>query len=351
MALTRRGMTSALPVAGRLAVAVIAVLGLAAGAAAQENRGWLGIRLECQGCRVEESEQGAVWWFTREPTIEWVREDGPAAQAGMQAGDVIVAIDGIPLVSDEGGRRFGAMRAGQAVRFTIQRGGRELTVGLTPGSYVEAFGVEEIRVGYVITSGWDSLSLQLKQLQQGHQRLEVALREAERALSRSQAEAERTGSAQQRQTAVRLRTQIDSIQRALTESQRQIRVRVDSIAAMTLYIVPDVGHPLEPPTPQPPRARALTVYRDAVAGARFEELGGDLAEYFPGVTHGLLIVRVVEETPAYRAGLREGDVVVAVNGHPVSTVAELRALWPTGRDVELTFVRRGKKHTCEIPWR
>jgi S1-C subfamily serine protease len=58
---------------------------------------------------------------------------------------------------------------------------------------------------------------------------------------------------------------------------------------------------------------------------------------------------VVEDTPAHAAGLREGDVVLAVNGEPVRTVSKLRRLLRGSDEPEVTFVRKGKKRTCKIP--
>ncbi len=64
---------------------------------------------------------------------------------------------------------------------------------------------------------------------------------------------------------------------------------------------------------------------------------------------GLLITRVVENTPAHAAGLREGDVVLAVDGERVQSVAELRRKLRDSDEAELTYVRKGKEQTCKIP--
>ena len=71
-----------------------------------------------------------------------------------------------------------------------------------------------------------------------------------------------------------------------------------------------------------------------------------LTEYFE-VEGGLLIIDLVEDTPAYNAGLREFDVVVEANGEPVTTIREFRRLVSAG-PVDITFVRRGQKWTCRI---
>jgi putative serine protease PepD len=53
---------------------------------------------------------------------------------------------------------------------------------------------------------------------------------------------------------------------------------------------------------------------------------------------------VVRNGPAERAGMRPGDVIVAIDGHPVSTPDELVVLLRTrqpGDEVTLRYVRDG----------
>ncbi|MBV9189116.1 MAG: Do family serine endopeptidase [Betaproteobacteria bacterium] len=64
-----------------------------------------------------------------------------------------------------------------------------------------------------------------------------------------------------------------------------------------------------------------------------------------GGTEGALIAEVEPNSPAATAGLKKGDVVTALNGHPVRGPAELRArlaVVPVGDTVELK-VQRGKE--------
>lgn len=59
---------------------------------------------------------------------------------------------------------------------------------------------------------------------------------------------------------------------------------------------------------------------------------------------GAILADVQAGSPAARAGLREGDVVTALNGRPIRSSAELRArlgLTPVGEEVELSIVREG----------
>ena len=64
-----------------------------------------------------------------------------------------------------------------------------------------------------------------------------------------------------------------------------------------------------------------------------------------GVNEGAQIAEVEPNSPAAAAGLRKGDIVTALNGHPVRGPAELRArlgVVPAGETVELK-VQRGKE--------
>ena len=59
---------------------------------------------------------------------------------------------------------------------------------------------------------------------------------------------------------------------------------------------------------------------------------------------GALISNVEAGSPAARAGLRQGDVVVALNARPIRTSGELRArlgLTPVGEEIEFSIIRDG----------
>jgi C-terminal processing protease CtpA/Prc len=332
-------------------LAILALVGLAPALQAQEKSGYLGIYMDCTECEQGMKDGATLWWFSTPPQVTWVFESGPAAKAGLREGDLIIAVNGVDITTEEGGRLFGGLQVGVPVRFTVRRGEREATLVVTPGSPADAFGKEYAAV--MRAPEWDSVQVQLKLLYERLPKLQIALREAERALAVTEAEAQRTSSeSKQRLTEIQ-RAQIDSISRQVDEWQKLVRVYTDSLAARTLYV-----KPAQPPEADvrvvAPRGeeRSIVIYSDAVAGARFKELkrGSELPKYFD-VMSGLLVIDIVESTPAYTAGLREGDVVVAVNGEPVSTVAELRKLLRGSDKADLTFVREGQKQTCTIPSR
>ncbi|MFH2055559.1 MAG: PDZ domain-containing protein [bacterium] len=87
-------------------------------------------------------------------------------------------------------------------------------------------------------------------------------------------------------------------------------------------------------------------------GVSIQALTGDLGEYF-GVADGAgaLITEVHEDTPAAKAGLKAGDVIVAVDGHKVETpsdVRELLAEHEEGEQAELTVVRERQEQTFAV---
>ena len=69
------------------------------------------------------------------------------------------------------------------------------------------------------------------------------------------------------------------------------------------------------------------------------------------VTSGILVISVEPNGPAHRAGLREGDVIVAYGSHPVASIDELHRLLTeeqVGTKIELAFLRSGEKLTLEV---
>lgn len=89
----------------------------------------------------------------------------------------------------------------------------------------------------------------------------------------------------------------------------------------------------------------------AVAGAEVVRLNEALGETF-GVKAGVLVLNVGRGTPAERAGLRGGDVIVAANGTPVTApqALSLAVRRATDRQVSLQIVRKQKRETLDLRW-
>ena len=70
-----------------------------------------------------------------------------------------------------------------------------------------------------------------------------------------------------------------------------------------------------------------------------------------GARRGVLVAGVERNSPAGRAGLRQGDLVIAMNGEPISTsralVRNVAAL-PPGQSMRLTVLREGRERELQV---
>jgi hypothetical protein len=101
----------------------------------RELSGDLGIeQLICSGsaCAVSlRDDAGYYHDFSVEPRIGRLRSGTPPADA-LRDGDVIVAIDDVPITTREGGRRMANLTVGRPVTLTIRRDGQLLSVEVHP---------------------------------------------------------------------------------------------------------------------------------------------------------------------------------------------------------------------------
>lgn len=105
----------------------------------REPRPWLGIHtFHCQGgnCALpginaimipeepfSEGSGGTDWSFTVEPYLWEIDGAGPAA-GKVHEGDVLVAVDGLPVTTWAAGHRLTEVRVGESVELTLRRDGR-----------------------------------------------------------------------------------------------------------------------------------------------------------------------------------------------------------------------------------
>ncbi len=87
-------------------------------------------------------------------------------------------------------------------------------------------------------------------------------------------------------------------------------------------------------------------------GVSLQPIDSDLAEAFgTKTTQGALVVDVVEDSPAEKAGLRQGDIITKLNGNTIKNPGQLRndvVLLPPGTVVKLTINRNGKTMTIPV---
>jgi len=87
-------------------------------------------------------------------------------------------------------------------------------------------------------------------------------------------------------------------------------------------------------------------------GVTIQQLTPDLAESF-GIEQvkGVLVAKVNDDSPAGRAGLHQGDVIVSYDGKPVTDVGSFRnavALTAPGSHRELGILRKGERQALDV---
>ena len=73
--------------------------------------------------------------------------------------------------------------------------------------------------------------------------------------------------------------------------------------------------------------------------------------YGLGAESGVEVMAVAPQSPASRGGVREGDVIVAIDGREVSSVDHIHRFlseWPVGNTVKLTIIRGSDRMEVEV---
>lgn len=96
----------------------------------ETRRGWLGVRIQ----DVTEDVAEAMGLDEVRGALVTDVPEGPASEAGMEAGDVILSFDGTPVEDTRGlVRQVGNTEVGKAVRVTVFREGKTQTLKVTLG--------------------------------------------------------------------------------------------------------------------------------------------------------------------------------------------------------------------------
>ncbi len=101
-----------------------------------------------------------------------------------------------------------------------------------------------------------------------------------------------------------------------------------------------------------PGTRVFMIAPAGVFGASASPVGPELAKKLK-LEMGILVNDVPEETPASRAGLRPGDVIVSVAGQQVASLQELQhqiEMRASDRLVQLRVVRDKKSRNITVSW-
>ena len=304
-----------------LAIALLCVLsGAAASATAQEPMERAQRRAEIMGPQATPTGWVGLSFIAPGPDgpasalrVVGVGADSPAERAGIRSGDLVVRWNGRSDVS--AAIAAAALRPGDAVTLRLERQGEsDRDLSLT---------AERRPPGYAF---------------------------------RTRARPGREGSPTPREFEIRmerlrdsLRVHVDSVQRrvriVLAETDSVLgNIDVEEVAARARQRAAEVEARVSPAI-----ALALAGGLGGIGGAQLTDVNDGLGSYF-GVDEGALVLRVGPDTPAERAGLREGDVVVSAGDATIEGVTDLRRALNRAGNAALSIVvlRHGERIGLEI---
>lgn len=266
-------------------------------------RGWVGIRTsELSEFRWDGS--GRVICYRSYPVVESVEPASPAERGGLAAGDTIVAYQGRDLVRDGPIALDRLLVPGQTLAVRVRRDGRtterQVVIAPRPAVLAPAFGGREFLIAPAAPPPPE------------------VLRELERRRALAAGDVARAGT-----------------------------MAVGSSAPTARRV---------PPLPPAPFAVSIDMGGPAMlAGAQLIALDDDLRAALADAPqgNGVLVLRVLPETPAADAGLRPGDVIVRAAGQLVSAPRAIHAALVSSREsrtLALRVERRGSGRDVTLRW-
>ncbi len=263
--------------------------------------GYLGVTFNITGSVKRELHGPEIYRFDEQPEIISVESGSPADRAGIHRGDHIVSLDGRDVV----GRDVILSQylvPGRRLPVRVTRDGREQKLTVQVQKRPEGFGDQ-----------CTDLDLWLAPVRVGGQALKS------------------------------------------TDGKTFTWVR-PPMPPRTPKLAPA---PATPATPAPPSVWlfdapppvAISGFSSIVAGAQLTTLTDDFKEVL-GTDAGVLVQRVVPESPAAQAGLKGGDVIVEAGDRPVTSARLLQRMIgdSDGSTLKLKVVRKGKARIVLLKW-
>lgn len=297
-----------------------------------EPRGWLGIDFQWEQ-RPGEDRPSMV--------IRQVMRNSPAERAELRTGDQVLSFGGVPADPAAVRSRGAQLRPGEVIVLELARPGddtartvriqadhRPTVVTMGPGGEWVPFNPDTLRA--LLRLNLDSMQVHLEQFHSDE--MQVVFR-------RMMEEGART-----QEMSARLHREL----------QAHARDRPEGRAGVRLQGVAPSGFDRALVSARVEGAPSLTVFRAGqrvVGGAELTPMNPDLARYF-GVAAGVLVVEVLDDTPAAHAGLRGGDVIVRVGGRDITGIPEFRAALEEGYrnpPVPATVIREGREVEVRFP--
>jgi serine protease Do len=282
-----------------LGVLLVSALGVAgtlagrAGAAERTDTPWLGVYSQALSADLRE----AMDYNGEGVLINRVVPDSPADRAGVEKGDIVVSFNSRAVrTPGDLASMVRAARVGQSVRLVVSRDGTRRTLNATLAGWPEGEEPEDQLAPPARDQGED----------QGDEEFDVP-------------------------------TPPTPPTPATPRTPRTPRTPPTPDVRMRMFDLPD--------SPEP---TIIRMGRGRL-GVRVEDLNADLGGYFQVPDgKGALIVEVLKDTPAERAGLKAGDVITRVGDKTVADASDLiRAVGDADDKVTLRIVRKGQARTIE----
>lgn len=289
----------------------------------------------------------------REVRIGYVRRGSPAEAAGVDEGDVVIQINGRPAIDSFDDLE---LQEGDTVQLRIRHGDDERDVAIVaaarPARVATRVGIMRPGAGEerVIFVGPDSIPLQA--LTMRIDSLQTRLLELD---------------------GPEIRMHMDSLVRVFSDSanvfiQRMpnmefhlegpdlerlehLQGEIEGMDGARFNIEAQVAG-LEGALEGMDRPFFMELGRRSAAGAELAEMNEGLRRYFDNVQGGALVIDVGPDTPAARAGLEAGDVIVRAGGREVNDPEDVRRALMEEEDgsVALEVVRQGRRRELTLQW-
>jgi len=276
--------------------------------------------------RPEGGYMGILFGWDDDDGVAIVRDvipQSPADRAGVRRGDEVVRLNGHAATEDAVDDLREGLKPGDSVRLTLRRDGREEQRTIVAAERPERLADVIPREGpggvYTIPPGdrrivirLDTIEAHVDSMRRRMDSLRVHFR---------------------RQHGDSLVIRFDTITRIMRDSLVRVWPRVQQRVGEELPFLFEFG-------------------MRSMAGAEFTEMNPGLGKYFH-TSEGLLVLQVSPQTPAARAGLQPGDVVVEAGGRRVARVTDLRQAFTRagdGQEVQLTVLRDGRRQPVRVRW-
>lgn len=273
-------------------------------------RGWVGLNM--QGPRNEKiTQDGEFVTYLAHPSVLSVDPDSPADKAGIVPGDVLLAFNGADVV----GREFNTTRLfapDKKIALTVRRDGENKDYTLDVVKMPDA--IFERRIAFSRMPGVPMAPLP---------------------------------------AGVVMRVQSDK-EHAEVAARRQATEAVAAAVANAPgdRVVVGMAVPRAASGPVVARNGFMIIAPHGVLGADISAVTVELAKALK-LEKGVLVNDAPAKSPAYKSGLRTGDVIVNVSGQPVTTVNQLQDLVLTRfgeRSVLVQVMRDRKPVALTLAW-